>query len=137
MRLGEVRTLLPYQVAWVNEPWNAYLNTPPFPKQRDFFVVSTLWCPLFSILLYWRIRKKFKFENIIVGTVSTNIWTLCGTYFYVNWHTKSKCINIFIVMVTYFKRIHNETVPWPLYFWLAAGTIPPKISKRPMLFLKI
>ena len=55
-------------------------------------------------LLYWERRTKLIFENVIVDTVSTNICPLRGTYLYVNWHTKLKCINIFVKMVTHSKN---------------------------------
>ena len=36
--------------------------------------------------------------------VSTNLCPLCGTYFYVNWHTKFKCKNILFGMVDHIKN---------------------------------
>ena len=137
MHLGTVQIpppLLVYLGEWIVK--YSFVITP-LPKIIVFGMVSSLWYLLFSTLLHWGKRTKVKFENIIVATASTNIRLLCGTYFYVNWRTKFKYINIFVGMVTHFKIIHDEPVPWPLYFWLAAGTISHKISKWPMLFLKI
>ena len=102
------------------------LHKNPFPKQSVFGMVSTLWYLIYSTLLYWRSCTKFKFKNIIVDTVSTNICPLCDTYLYVNWRTKFKWIYIFIGIMTYFKIIHNEPVLWALSFWQAAGKLHPK-----------
>ena len=48
---------------------------------------------------------------MIVDKVLTNIFPLCGTYFYVNRLTNFKCINMFVGMVKHFKKIHNDPVP--------------------------
>ena len=76
-----------------------HLASPDFPKKVDFS-----WCKLCSILLYCGRCTEFKLENIIVDTVSTNRCLMCGTYFYVNLHTNLKRKNIFIGMVTRFKK---------------------------------
>ena len=136
MCLRTVRILLPYRITWVNEPWNKNRKTP-LPKNIFFGVVSTLWYHTFSTLSYWGRCTKFKFENVIVYTMSTNICPLCDTCFYVNWRTTFKCINIFVGMVTHFKIIHNDPVLVPLSFLLASVTISLEIPKWHMLLLKI
>ena len=87
----------------MKKPLNIACKTP-LPQNDLFFVVSTLWCQLFSKLLYWWRRTKSKQENITVDTVSTNICPLCSTYLYVNLRTKFKCTIIFVGMVTHFKK---------------------------------
>ena len=122
-------------VGWTN--CEIQLTRPPFPKQSNSFMVSTLWCQLFSTLLYWGRHTNFKKENIIVDTVSMNICPLCHTYFYINQHTELKWKNMFVGIVTIFKNNSQFPVLWALYFWLTAGTIAPKVPNVPMLFLKI
>ena len=39
------------------------LARPPLPKQSVFDMVSTLWCQLFSTLLYWGRSTKFKIQK--------------------------------------------------------------------------
>ena len=106
-------------------------------RKNPFGMVSTLWCQIFSTLLYWGRRTNLKFKNIIVDTASTDIFPICSTYFYMNWRTKFKCINIFVGMVTHLKIIHNDPVQWPLYFLLDNVTIAPEMPKLPMIFLNI
>ena len=135
MRLWKVWVLLPYWFNWVNEPLNTALKTP-LPKTKWFFMVSTLWYQLFSTLLYWGRRTMPKQENIIVDTVSTNMCPLCRPCFKNLLYT-IKMKNIFVRMVTPFKNNPQWAVPWAIYFLLVDGTISPKFSNVPMLFLKI
>ena len=67
-----------------------HLSRTPLPKQSVFFMVSTFWCQIFSTLLCWGRRTKFKQENSIVDTGPTSTFLLCHTYFYVYWCTKFK-----------------------------------------------
>ena len=90
MRLSMVQILLPYRLTWADEPLNTSRKTPLF-KTKWFFMVSNFWCQPFVTLLYWERRKKFIQENIIVDKISTNIWPLLNTHFYVNLCPKFKC----------------------------------------------
>ena len=103
MRLQKFWILLPNRFTWSNEPWNTAHKTTSLP-QTKWLLVSTFLYQLSSALLHWWRRTNFKQEGIIVGTVSTNICPLRGTYFYVNRRTKSKRKNIFVGMVAHFKN---------------------------------
>ena len=59
MRLWKFHILLPNYLFFVNELWNKSFKTP-LPKQSVFGMVSTLWCQIYSTLLYWRIHRNFK-----------------------------------------------------------------------------
>ena len=87
---------------WINH--DKHITIPPSPKQSDFFMMSTLCCQLCCTLLYWCIHTKFKKENMIVDLVSMNIYPLCGKNFYANQRTHYKRKNIFIEIVTIFKK---------------------------------
>ena len=128
MHLGTVQILIPYRFTWVNELQKT---------DRDFFIMSNLWCQLFSTLFYCGILTKRKQENIIIDTVSTNIGPLCHTYLYVNQRTKLKCKNIYIGMVTRFKNNSQWSRSVITFLLLAAGTIAPKIPNFTKIFFLI
>ena len=56
MRLWTVHILLPNCFYFVNELWNTSGKTP-LSKQNVFGMASTLWCQLYSTLLYWGIHR--------------------------------------------------------------------------------
>ena len=121
---------------WMNS--EIRLSRPPFPKQSNFDIVSTLWCQIFSIIYITEGDvQRYKQENIVVDTVSMNIFPLWVIYFHVDWRTKSECKNIFIEMLTNLKIIHNELVLWALTFLMDSGTIATEMPNWPMLFFKI
>ena len=68
-------------LGWMNH--EIYLARPYFLEQSDFSVGSTFWCQIFSTFFYWGICAQLKQENIIIDKVSTNIFPICRTYFYV------------------------------------------------------
>ena len=113
------------------------LTSPTLPKQSELFMVSTFWCQLLGRLFYWGRLTAFKQENIIVETVSTNIFPTCHTYFYVNRHKNSHWIIYLLEWWRVSKLIHNEAVMSSLYLWFSTGTIIPKVPKVPMLLIKI
>ena len=85
--------------------WTVKYSSKDTPSQKKClwhgfnFVISAL-----QYIILLREKYKFKVQNIIVTTVSTNTRPLCDTYFYVNWRTKFKFINMFFGMVTQFQN---------------------------------
>ena len=110
---------------------------PPLPKKSLWHGVNFLISALQYIIVLRETYKVLIRRYYCFDTVSTNICPMCSSYLYVNQRTKLKCIKTFVEMVIHWKIIHNDPVLWPLFFWLDAGTIAPKIPKWPMLFLKI